>query len=315
MHHPHRATAHRNKNRPHRVAHKRPVRSITETNIDRPIRSEALSDNSVPEEKFSILSDYAYSEVPPAEKPADLVKRSLDCFPEGSVRSEIKLISGLLGIDVGLMDAFARIESDFNPRERTGSYVGLFQLSKHEFSRYGPTDGNILDARDNTVAAALKIEYEANLFKLDTRHIPSNADLYLIHQQGLQGAAQHLAKPDRLAWKSMCATDEGKQRGEHWCRKAIWGNTLPAFKSIWKSVENFTSGAFVRMWADRVATFLGKGTVTTTTVDHPKQGVEKHEQKREAHNRTDKTHESRLRHVRYRNHMVHHHLRHYAGAA
>ena len=28
------------------------------------------------------------------------------------------------------MKAVAKIESDFNPRERTGSYIGLFQLSK-----------------------------------------------------------------------------------------------------------------------------------------------------------------------------------------
>ena len=35
------------------------------------------------------------------------------------------------------MKAVAKIESDFNPSERTGSYVGLFQLSKSEFRKYG----------------------------------------------------------------------------------------------------------------------------------------------------------------------------------
>jgi len=25
----------------------------------------------------------------------------------------------------------------------------------------------------------------------------------------------------------MCATDEGKEKGEKWCKRAIWENTLP----------------------------------------------------------------------------------------
>lgn len=258
----------------------------------------------MPEDRFSMLADYAYSEALPPEKPADLVKRALDCFPEGSVKSEIALISDTLGLDVGLMSAFARIESDFNPHERTGSYIGLYQLSKHEFDRYGPTGGDILNARDNAIAAALKIEVEANLFKVDTRHIPSNADLYLIHQQGMQGAAQHLAEPERPAWQSMCATDEGKQRGKGWCKKAIWGNTLPAFKSIWKSVESFTSGAFVRMWADRVAVFLGHKPAHDI--------VQEAEQNHEAHDNPRKLHEARVH--RHHHRVAHHRLRHYAGA-
>jgi chromosome condensin MukBEF MukE localization factor len=50
----------------------------------------------------------------------------------------------------------------------------------------------------------------------------------------------------------MCATDEGHDKGERWCKRAIWGNTLPAIKHIWKSVDKLTSGAFVRMWQQRV---------------------------------------------------------------
>jgi hypothetical protein len=29
-----------------------------------------------------------------------------------------------------------------------------------------------------------------------------------------------------IAWKSMCATNEGRQKGEKWCKRAIWQNTL-----------------------------------------------------------------------------------------
>jgi len=50
------------------------------------------------------------------------------------------------------MKAVSKIESDFDPKQRTGSYSGLFQLSKGEFAEYG--SGDILDARDNAVAAA-----------------------------------------------------------------------------------------------------------------------------------------------------------------
>ena len=58
--------------------------------------------------------------------------------------------------------------------------------------------------------------------------------------------------PERAAWESMCATDEGREKGEEWCKRAIWENTLPNIKHIWKSVDNLTSGEFVAMWQQRV---------------------------------------------------------------
>jgi hypothetical protein len=50
----------------------------------------------------------------------------------------------------------------------------------------------------------------------------------------------------------MCATNEGKEKGEEWCKRAIWGNTLPEIKRLWKTVDNLTSSAFVKMWEDRL---------------------------------------------------------------
>ena len=35
----------------------------------------------------------------------------------------------------------------------------------------------------------------------------------------------------------MCATEEGNEKGEKWCKLAIWLNTLPTIKHIWKSVD------------------------------------------------------------------------------
>ena len=54
----------------------------------------------------------------------------------------------------------------------------------------------------------------------------------------------------------MCATSEGREKGEKWCKRAIWRNTLPAVKQAWKSVDKLTSEAFVGMWRERVAAFL-----------------------------------------------------------
>src|ERR1035437_2128436 len=123
--------------------------------------------------------------------------------------------------------------------------------------------GDILVPRDNTVAAALKFMTEAILFEMFTHRKPTLNDLYLIHQQGVDGAAEHVSHPHRLAWRSMCATDEGKEKGEKWCKRAIWGNTLPAVKRIWKNVNNVTSDAFVAMWQQRVSHFYARYSAAT----------------------------------------------------
>src|SRR5579871_1872046 len=192
---------------------------------------------------FRYLIYYVWSELPPAEKPAETVLRAFKDIPLGTPVEEIKRACDAFGLDFNFMKAVARIESGFDPKQRTGSYIGLFQLSKYEFSKFG--SGQILEPRDNAVAAAYKVITEGILFEWVTHRKPTLSDLYLIHQQGWEGAAEHISQPDRIAWKSMCATGEGREKGEKWCKRAIWGNTLPAIKKTWKSVDNLTSGAFV----------------------------------------------------------------------
>jgi hypothetical protein len=202
---------------------------------------------------LSYLAYYVYSEVPPDTKPADTILRAVKAIPEGAPVDEIELASRVLGMDIGFMKAVARIESGFDPKQHTGSYIGLFQLSHYEFDKYGA--GEITDSRDNSVAAVYKFITAAILFEINTHKKPTLSDLYLIHQQGTQGAEEHVGHPERIAWKSMCATDEGRVKGEKWCKRAIWQNTLPAIKQLWKSVDNLTSGAFVAMWQQRVDLF------------------------------------------------------------
>jgi hypothetical protein len=203
-----------------------------------------------PKRELTYLAFYPYAEIPLSEKPAEIVLASLKDVPVGTPVEEIQRASDALGLDIRFMKAVARIESDFDPKKRTGSYVGLYQLSNYEFAKYG--SGDITNPRDNAVAAAYKFLTEATQFEWETHRAPTFSDLYLIHQQGWQGAAEHVAHPERIAWKSMCATYEGKEKGEKWCKRAVWGNTLPAIRHIWKTVDNLTSGEFVDMWRRRV---------------------------------------------------------------
>ena len=202
---------------------------------------------------------HPYVALPAETKPAEIVLDSLKGVPIGTPLEEIKRASDIVGMDFSFMRTVAKIESDLDPKQRTGSYIGLFQLDRGEFATYGA--GEITNPRDNAIAAANKFANEARLFERDTHKKPTYGDLYLIHQQGWQGAAQHVSQPDRIAWKSICATAEGRQKGEKWCKRAIWENTLPIIKRIWKSVDKLTSG---RLWA------CGGSELIACTRDTPK---------------------------------------------
>ena len=218
--------------------------------------------NSLKRGHVSYLADYAYSEVPPDKRVADIALESLKDIPVGTPIEEIKRASDAFGLDFNFMKSVAKIESDFDPKQRTGSYFGLFQLGKDEFAQYG--SGDILNARDNAIAAANKLANAAILFEQSTHKKATFSDLYLIYQQGMRGAEEHVNHPDRIAWKSMCATDEGKEKGEKWCKRVIWENTLPGVKHVCKSVDNLTSGVFVQMWQDQVKRFYTRYSDATT---------------------------------------------------
>jgi hypothetical protein len=48
------------------------------------------------------------------------------------------------------------------------------------------------------------------------------------------------------------------QKGEKWCKRAIWGNTLPEIKHVWKT------GAFVKMWQQQVDRYYTRYSETAT---------------------------------------------------
>lgn len=178
------------------------------------------------------------------------------------------------GVDPALMAAIAKIESGGDPRNTTGSYKGLFQLSNEEFSKHGGR-GDIYDANSNAMAAARKIKAESAEFQSRFGRAPTAAEIYMIHQQGSAGSAAHWANPDLPAWQNMASTGEGRQKGEGWSKQAIWGNIPSDMKAKFGSVENVTSRDFVKMWSDKVQRFGGDQTAVPMGQRGMTQGVPK----------------------------------------
>jgi hypothetical protein len=157
-----------------------------------------------------------------------------------------------VGIDPAWMRRIMQIESGGNSSNRTGSYKGLFQLSDQEFKNHGGGN-NIYDPEQNTMAAANKLAKEKLAFSQKYGRDPTLKDLYMIHQQGEAGYAAHMKNPDQPAWKSMLSTGEGRQRGEAWAKKAIWGNIPDNLKAKYGSVENVTSRQFTEdVWGGKM---------------------------------------------------------------
>jgi hypothetical protein len=218
--------------------------------------ARSLDESDQPASKGYIM--YANSPMvwTPVALPAE-ISAAAHAPHNNNMRAEIEQAAMLFDVDVGLMKAFAKIESDYNPRAKTGSYKCLFQLSDSEFTKYW--QGDIYDIRDCSIAAARKFATEAAEFEKDVGRKATAAELYCIHQQGYQGCAFHYAAPQQLAWKNMYLTSEGQERGEAWARKAIWGNVPWDLKNKIKGgVEALTSGQFIALWTERVNRFMAR---------------------------------------------------------
>ena len=170
--------------------------------------------------------------------------------PPESIMNTLARVAREHGLPVDVLRKFAGIESSFNPRARTGSYKGMFQLSDEEFRRGGGR-GNIYDAEANAQAFAHVLKSNATNYERTTGKPATGQVLYILHQQGTEGGANHLENPGKLAWKNMWATREGQERGPGWAKKAIWGNIPPTARKAFGRVENVTSGQFTTLWNNR----------------------------------------------------------------
>jgi len=109
--------------------------------------------------------------------------------PQSSEEVEKAIQEGakVAGMDVNAFRAFAAIESANNPNSnanRPTQYKGLFQIGRAEWQRTGQ-GGNIYSARDNALAAARLMKENAAGFRKHFGRDPTDAELYLMHQQGL----------------------------------------------------------------------------------------------------------------------------------
>ena len=174
-----------------------------------------------------------------------------------ALEKAIQKASERFEVPLSTLRAFAAIESGGNARARKGSYHGVYQLSQKAFRENGGR-GDIFDVGQNTAAAARKLRSEQDAFNRKYRRKPNATELYMIHQQGVGGAAKHLANPDAPAWQNMHQTGEGQKKGEKWARLAIWGNVPRDQRDRFPGgVDSVTSKEFMDMWARKMAKFGG----------------------------------------------------------
>jgi hypothetical protein len=167
----------------------------------------------------------------------------------------IQQASNVQGLAPSILRAFAAIESGGNPRARTGSYFGVYQLSHNEFRKYGGR-GNIFDLSENTQAAARKLRAEADAFSRQYGRQPTATELYMLHQQGIAGTAMHIENPDGPAWQNMYRTSEGQKKGPAWARLAIWGNIPQDQRAQFPDgVDSVTSRQFMELWDRKLMRF------------------------------------------------------------
>lgn len=172
------------------------------------------------------------------------------------IEAAIERTARARGIDPATLRAFVMIESGGRPDVTTGSYRGLLQLSPQQFREHGG-QGDIYDQQANLDAGAGKLSAMTQRFQQRNGRPPSSAELYMMHQQGEGGAAAHSANPSAPAWQNMASTAEGRQKGEEWAKRAIWGNVPDDVKARYGSVDNLTSADFMKLWEGKVARFSG----------------------------------------------------------
>lgn len=94
-----------------------------------------------------------------------------------------------------------KLESSGNPNAISpgGGYRGLCQIGRPEFLEYGPKGGGRLNPVDNLMAAANLAQCNARQLQYALSRKPSDAEIYLAHQQGVTGALKLLENPDKRA--------------------------------------------------------------------------------------------------------------------
>src|SRR5215472_1290398 len=163
------------------------------------------------------------------------------------------------GVDPELALTTARIESNFGQSpDRSGSqYKGVFQLGNDEWVSMGGTDANRGDrAAQVNLGVALISQRQQQLADALGR-TPTNAEVYLAHNQGVAGAKFLLENPNMNAAEAIVQATGGKISLNE-ARTRISGNA---------GNPDGTAGEFVSHWNDIYNHFKGQiGDVPTNAV-------------------------------------------------
>jgi hypothetical protein len=153
-----------------------------------------------------------------------------------NVPPEIAAAAKKNGVSENYLTRTAQIESNFNPAAYNAQSKagGMFQFVPSTGAKYlnGGSPFNVADSAD--AAARLAVDNKASLSKALGRD-PTDAELYLAHQQGATGAAKLLANPNAragdLVGNSAIAANGGNPN-------------LPAsaFTSLWNTKFNGGAG-------------------------------------------------------------------------
>lgn len=159
------------------------------------------------------------------------------------------------GFSSGGLARLVQIESrgKANAVSPGGGYTGLTQMGEAEFKRYGPPGGSRDNPQDSLYAANNYAKSNGIILAHNIGKPPTDADLYLAHQQGAAGASKLLLNPD-IAPKDLYITENGKQV------------SLSSHVASNGGDPNAPARDFTNMWANKFNQIQGTNTAQTAGI-------------------------------------------------
>jgi hypothetical protein len=173
---------------------------------------------------------------PPAGKVYPPAEHGTPLHRQGTVETDqaIRDAAAAHHLDVNTMRGIASIESGMNPSSnanRATQYKGLYQIGSEEWRRFGD-GGNVYSARENAMGAARMFDANRNQFREHFGRDPTDAELYMMHQQGLgfytRGAMTNIGGNPYPGMR-------GAQTHESF--EAGWGRELARRKAAFEAAE------------------------------------------------------------------------------
>lgn len=172
------------------------------------------------------------------------------------------------GISPSLLRMTAAIESGGDPSmpENAGHNAGLMQLSPDIVQQFG--GGDRMNAYDASKITAREYASFQKQFTAQFGRPATDAELYLMHQQGAGGLPALVKNPSAVAWQVLLPFYQKYKDPAAMAKSAVWDNMMPEMRAKFPGgVNTVTSADFVTQWNGKVAEFGGSGGVYT--VDDP----------------------------------------------